>query len=85
MRVILFQIFISSVDMRICVSVQIFSYTVPLWVFLSLAIIVFLLLWLVVKVAVRYFLYIVLVILLLLVLETLGVFTWLQAHLSGLG
>ena len=71
--------------MRACVSVQIFSYTVPLWVFLFAAIIVFLIIWLIVKFAVRYFLYILLIIILLLILETLGVFTWLQTHLASLG
>ncbi len=66
------------------VAVEFFSYTVPLWAFLFLIILVFLVIWLVIRFAVRYFLYIILIILFLVVLDMLGALAWLQQQLMNL-
>jgi len=73
-----------SRDILRFVAVQFFSYTVPLWAFLFLAILVFLVIWMIVRFAVRYFLYLILIILFLVVLDMLGVLTWLQTQLLHL-
>lgn len=55
------------------VLVELFGYSVPLWAFFFLIILVFIALWFVVRFAIKFFLIIVLVVVFLIVLDMLGV------------
>ena len=62
-------------------EVELLGITIPLWAIILLVILIVIIVWKLVKFAIKIALVIILFFLVLLILDTLGVFTWIHEHL----